>query len=189
MPIHWTNADNHQWTTHEGLVLGRMTRCNRVMSDIYADEYYALVWDPDTATSKQVKVGSSFELYGGPWGTVTVDATPEVCQHHKDAQEAQARAKARADKARRAKENTQRRLEEHHRPTKGKVMQVVKGRKVSPGTIGEVFWVRDGRVGLTLDGSKDAQGRHNNVVWVDASYLVNVEPLDQDTPVEAIPPF
>ena len=68
-------------------------------------------------------------------------------------------------------------VDAHNRVEHGKVMQVVRGRKVPKGTEGRVFWMRDGRVGLALSDRKDARGYHADVVWVDAGYLVNAAPM------------
>lgn len=65
------------------------------------------------------------------------------------------------------------------RITKGKVVKVVKGRKVPVGTTGEVFWTKDVTYGIgyqsnevTRIGIKDKEG---NIHW---TYAHNVEVVD-----------
>jgi len=172
MAINWTNESGKTETTHEGLTISaKYYREERVMSDIYADVAYADVWDPTTKTPKQIQLYACFELE---------TRRAEVTQDLDDATKAEVAAyyaKAEADRiAREAAQAEARRLAaieaEANRPVHGKTMKVVRGRKVAKGTVGKVFWIRDGRVGLALDDSKDARGYHANVAWVDASYLV-----------------
>ena len=160
------------WTTHEGLVTkATWSRVERVQSDIYADCYYCQVWNPETMTTETVALGSNFDLCMTR-GTATVDASPEILAEVAQ-QVAEAKTKQQAEQqARWAREAAERAEREANRPVQGKVMKVVRGRKVAQGTVGTVFWMRDGRVGLALDDSKDARGRHVNVAWVDADYLV-----------------
>jgi hypothetical protein len=54
-------------------------------------------------------------------------------------------------------------------------MKVVRGRKVPKGTVGRVFWLRDGRVGLALTEQRDDNGKLKDVAWVNADYLENAE--------------
>jgi len=172
MAITWTDKDgNVVKTTHEGLVLrDRFCECVRVMSDIYSDEFYALVWNPETGRTEDVHIGSCFELFSGPWGHATVDATPDTLKAYQGLQD-ELRMKREAELA---KENEKARLAYWNMPAKGKRMRVVRGRKVPKGTEGIVFWVRDGRVGLALDETKDAKGHYANVAWVDGIHLENV---------------
>ncbi len=186
MAIKWTEYDitsgsghkvKREWTTHEGLVvIGSYTRCERVMSDIYADVSYCMVWNPETGRTEAVCLGHHFELCS-TFGHATVDVTAAV-QATIDEQAAKAARKAEVARKAAAKAAAAKALvDAHNRVEHGKVMQVVRGRKVPKGTEGRVFWMRDGRVGLALSDRKDARGYHADVVWVDAGYLVNAAPM------------
>jgi len=176
MAITWTNKDGDVIkVSHEGLVLkARKCECVRVMSDIYSDEFYAVVWDSEKGDTVDVHIGSCFELFDGPWGMAVEDATPEV----KEAYLGMLIEKQRRRDEQVSREAEEARRREWNRPRHGMRMRVVKGRKVPQGTEGIVFWVRDGRVGLALDESRDAKGRYANVAWVDGSYLENTAPFD-----------
>ncbi len=178
MAITWTtyrpNSYEVQSTkvTHEGLVVSESwTREERVMSDIYANVSYCLVWNAEKGCTETVCLGHHFELCS-TFGKATVDADPAVlAEVARQAAEAAAR-KAAAEQAAYEAREAARAEAIRNAPEKGKLMKVVRGRKVPVGTVGKVFWMRDGRVGLALDDAKDARGYHANVAWVDAAYLV-----------------
>lgn len=157
--------------THEGLVVSESwTTCERVMSDIYADVSHVRVWNPETRTVETVTLGYHFELCS-TFGRSVVDASPEIlAEVARQAAEATAR-KAAADKAAYEAREAAREEARRNAPEHGKLMVVTRGRKVPVGTTGKVFWMRDGRVGLALDDTKDARGHYSNVAWVDAAYL------------------
>ena len=169
-----------EWTTHEGLVVSESwTQVERVMSDIYADVSYVNVWNPDTEKVVRVTIGTHFEL-GFTFGSPTLDASSEILDEI--ARQA-AEAKRLADEARERQriEDSRKRVEaKFHAPERGKVMEVVRGRKVPQGTVGTVFWVRDGRVGLATSDAKDERGRNKDVAWVNAEYLRNTDPTGPD---------
>jgi hypothetical protein len=181
MSIEWTeySAGNYsrtikrQWTTHEGLVTGgRYTREERVMSDVYADVSYCTVWNPETRETETVCLGHHFELCS-TFGHATVDVDAAT-QATIDAVDAALAAKAEVARKLAAEKAAEKALvDAHNRVEHGKVMRVARGRKVPKGTVGRVFWMRDGRVGLALSDRKDARGYHADVAWVDAGYLVN----------------
>lgn len=149
--------------SHEGLVVSEpWVTCERVMSDIYADVSRCFVWNPETRTVETVTLGSYFELCT-TFGRAVVDASPEILAEVARQAADKAARKAAADKAR---AEAIRNAPEH-----GKLMTVTRGRKVPVGTTGRVFWMRDGRVGLALDETKDTRGHFVNVAWVDAAYL------------------
>ena len=151
MPIFWKDKNGKEWVSHRGLVLERKVRCERVMSDIYSDETYAVVHDPETGGTKDIHTGSCFELFQGPWGRVVPDAEELLAKLRKENEE----------RSRAARERF-----EAERVEKGKTLCVVKGRKVPLGTTGECIWYgpsrydRGGRVGI-----KDETG---NVHWTSA---------------------
>jgi hypothetical protein len=179
MAITWTDKDrNVVRISHEGLVVrDRYVQVERVMSDIYSDETYSIVFNPTTGEDEKVHIGSCFELFQGPWGHAVEDLSPENVALRNAALNARAEQQRKEYEARCAREAEEARVREHDAPKIGKRMKVVRGRKVAPGTEGVVFWLKDGRVGLDLTGNKDATGRRIDVAWVDAGYLVNVEPL------------
>lgn len=186
MAIEWTEYNitsgytreiKRQWTTHEGLVVsGSYTRCERVMSDIYADVSYCMVWNPETGRTEAICLGHHFELCS-TFGHATVDVDAAT-QATIDELAAEAARKAEVARKAAAEAATAKALvDAHNRVEHGKVMRVVRGRKVPKGTEGRVFWMRDGRVGLALSDRKDARGYHADVAWVDASYLVAAAPM------------
>ena len=162
--------------THEGLVIRTYSEDRRVMSDIWSIERFALVWNPETNSSESVHIGGAFECNTRS-GDAVVDILPEYLAIH-EAQEEAARI-ANEEYQRKAHEERARKraLAAHNYPERGKVMRVVRGRKVPKGTTGKVFWVNGGRVGLALSDEKDERGRHKDVAWVDSAYLENTAPL------------
>lgn len=113
---------------------------------------------------------------------VDVDATAEQIQAYKNkvvADDLAAKARA-AEMAAELEAKT---------PRKGKMVEVVRGRKVPVGTRGIIFWMQEMtfsprfnngyrkgpdtvKIGIALDDQKDAKGRYTNVVW---TYQANVE--------------
>jgi len=173
MAITWKDKEgNVIETTHEGLVISeRYTRCVRVMSDIYSDETYCAVWNPETGQIDNVHINSCFELFTGPYGV----AVPDLTDEYKEAME----DKVRADKKAREQARLDAQIKEAEKqwdaPVKGKKMQVFKGRKVPKGTEGEVIWVGASRYGRGLRvGLKDAEG---TVHWTDAVNVRNAAPF------------
>lgn len=179
MAIQWTeygpNSDRtlikRTWTSHEGLVVGpTTTREVQIMSDVYCDASYVQVWNSEKGHTEQVCLGQHIDLCS-ILGMAVPDAPVEIqAEAARQAAEAQAAAQAAQD-ARWAAEAKAMEEALRNTPEPGKVMVVTRGRKVPIGTVGKVFWVRDGRVGLALDDTKDARGRSANVAWVDAAYL------------------
>ena len=141
MSIRWTKKDRKTgeettYTTHEGLVLdGFITRVDRVMSDIYADQYYARVWDPEAGQVRDLLIGSSFELFCGPYGDAEADATPETLAAFKALKEAREKA------AREAREERERKAAEAEakKPGKGRWVRVARGRKYPKGWKASAF--------------------------------------------------
>ena len=150
-------------TTHVGRVLEVYRADYRAMSDVYTIATFATVINDDMSTTRVV-VNANFECDTSE-GHAEVDAAPEL----------RVAVEAKAELARIIAQDERRQAieaEEKKRPVKGKVMRVVRGRKVAKGTVGKVFWVRDGRVGLEpLDAQRDARGYCTNPIWVNAEYL------------------
>ena len=179
MPLLWKDSDGNAWETHAGLVLGSTTRCTRVMSDIWSDEQYAQVWNPEHARVDEVHVGGAFEL-NTRHAKVVVDAPPEV-RAEVEARSAEACREAEAmlaaDIAQREEARAKR---EVLAPLKGRTVAVVGGRKVKKGTTGAVFWT-DSPTNPARVGVKDASGTTH---WVDARWC---EAVYADFPVGGAP--
>lgn len=148
--------------TYAGATLDTYTDSDvRIMSDVWADMYGALVWsDEDQRPIKIVTGNSEF----GSSATVTIDATPEVKAKYKawvaaeDAKAEERRIHGEAvDKERRRKA---REAEARERlignPGKGDLVVVVKGRKVPKGTVGVIKWEGGNdygpRIGMAVEG-------------------------------------
>lgn len=137
--------------TYDGYVVDRVIEPGvRVMSDVWADLYCALVW----TGSALAKVCYGSSEFGSDAVAVEVDATPEVLA----AVEAY-RAKVAAEVA--ARDEARRRAQveyEARRVKRGRTVEVFKGRKVPVGTVGEVFWIGESRWGGYRVGIRDAAG-------------------------------
>jgi len=148
----------------------------RVMSDVWDTETYVMVWDAAEGRTKAVHLGYAYG--GGRTGTAEVDATPEVLAAV-DVYEAKLAAEKAAYEAARRQAEAQ---AEHDRPARGKIMQVVKGRKVPKGTVGEVVLTGEGQYGpyamLATTARKLDNGRFADVVFINPAYLVNAKPLE-----------
>lgn len=172
MPLVWDNGDE----SHAGLVVGGpYTRCVRVMSDIYSDENYAQVWNPDTKRVDEVHIGGAFEL-NTRRAQVVVDATPEVLEAMAKQRE---EASAVSAKAAAAAEVVAAKAEVLA-PRKGRTVQVVGGRKVPRGTKGVMFWQNDAK-SPTRIGMKDA---NDTTHWVDIRWC---QAVYEDFPVGGEP--
>jgi len=170
----WHETGN---VTHVGLVISTFVQCDRVMSDIYSDERYALVWNPEKGESEAVHVGGAFEC-NARHGKVEIDIKPAYLAAHEAKEEADRKAREEEERERAVKLSAERAEQERNRPVRGKLMQVVRGRKVPKGTIGRVFGIGEGRVGLALSNEKNERGQHKDVAWVNAEYLESVETED-----------
>lgn len=188
MAINWTTYKINSWnreiestrTSHEGVVLTTAwVEEERVMSDIWANVSYCLVWNPQTNQAQRVCLGQHFELCN-TFGEAIVDVDPAILATHQAQQEAARLAHEEAERKLAEGRTIERMRADWNRPEKGKMMQVIRGRKVPKGTFGRVFWVDDlrnpTRVGLTRNDVKDERGHYVNVIWVDAAYLANMAP-------------
>lgn len=91
-------------------------------------DFYAVVWDDATGRPKEVEYATT-RAWTYP-NSCVVDATPEVLEKYRAWKEAQRQAYI-AEKQR----------QEMLTPSRGKKVRVVKGRKLSHGTEGIIFWV------------------------------------------------
>jgi hypothetical protein len=190
MAINWTEYEPNSrdikrtWVTDAGRVVSEpWTREVRAMSDVYCNASYVRVWNPETKTSETVCLGYQFEC-NSTYGHAVVDADEAVLRAVALQDEAERVAREQAEKARREDEARKVAEAAFNLPALGKVMQVVRGRKVRKGTVGRVFWLDDPRnptrVGLATSSRKDAKGLFANVAWVNAEYLVNCDPAGPD---------
>ena len=128
------------YETHHGLCISDYERNGYNDSD-----WYMVVWNHEKQAPESIEFAStrgwSYPCYGS-----RPDATPEVIALYA-AYQAEAERKYREERER----------AEAARPARGKVLKVVRGRKVSIGTMGTCFWVGDSRWGKRV-GIKDAAG-------------------------------
>jgi hypothetical protein len=152
----WNRIRTNPVVSHEGCVIGTFSVEQRVMSDIYADVTFATVWDPETKTTKVVRLYSNFEL-DMACAVAVVDLKAEYLADYEACVAAGEAAKLAAEKAR-VEAALARAAKE---PVRGRTCKVVKGRKVPVGTVGFLFWTGAGtygaRGGLKLD--------DGSVVW------------------------
>lgn len=140
MPIKWYNqnsADN-TWSedgeTHHGMMTGNTTyKCERVMSDIYADAYYAETLDITTGTFSWVRTGTAFECDTRK-GKVVADVFPEgVVEAFRMVKEAKEKMEEAKEEALRSSERNK---NEARLLRRGKFVRVARGRKIAVGTEG-----------------------------------------------------
>lgn len=113
--------------------------------NMYHDSYfYVTYFDPETGGFESKEYGSTAYV---PTSRVTIDAPEALKQYHAEVQQ-EAWAKYHAELA------AEQAAKEAATPSKGKVVKVVKGRKIPIGTEAEVFWYGETgygwRVGLAL---------------------------------------
>lgn len=146
------NHENVGDLEYVGCVLSTGSRVIRVMSDVWSDEHYAVVWtgtDTKSVTLSVAEFGTSAHA--------TVDATPEVVAAYEVWKAEQDRLSQEA-----AERAYQAQREEEAREAclsfdKGDRVKVFKGRKVAKGTTGVVIWKGHGDWGLRV-GIKDDAG-------------------------------
>lgn len=109
-------------TTHVGCVIEKYERNGYDDSD-----FVAVVWDEESQSVQHIEYATT---RGWTYcNSATVDVTPENL--------AKAEAYMRAKAFQRWKDDN---LKQAEMPYKGRLVKVIKGRKVKPGTTGEVFW-------------------------------------------------
>lgn len=112
--------------------------------DSYYTDYGVIVYDAQKDDFITVWYACDRSDY---MDTMTIDAAPELFTLYKTRQEAAARV-------RREREE----LITLMTPAKGKRLEVIKGRKVPLGTIGECFWIGNNGYGTSV-GIKDSTGK------------------------------
>ncbi len=140
--------------THIGQCLSVSTWYNSSM-DITS--YYVNVYNPVTGKFESIYVNCDFPS-DEKQATYTIDATPEVQAIWKAKQDAIYKARIERDE-----------LIALMTPSKGKRLQVIRGRKVPLGTEGMCFWIGNNGYGESV-GIKDANG----TVYFTASKNVQV---------------
>jgi hypothetical protein len=169
---------------HVGLVVAKRFTVERIMSDVYASVYTAIVWNQSESKFESVRYADS--EFSGVWDAsiCEVDAPAELIAQYEESERQRKEAIEAAIIARRAEEAAQRVMDERRRIVNGKTVKVVKGRKVPVGTTGIVFWTKYDtyglRCGIRTSDEKDNRGNWKDVVWVDAK---NCAVLDENNNV------
>jgi hypothetical protein len=149
------------YETHNGLCLE-----NRERNGYDDSDFYMIVWNPEKKAPESIEYAStrgwSYPCYGS-----YVDASPEVKEAYAE-YVAAAERKAAAERAEREMKEVR----------KGKMVKVVRGRKVPVGTSGVCFWRGDSKFGERV-GLKDSAG---TVHW---TALSNVEVVLNGPPAPA----
>jgi hypothetical protein len=148
-----------------GCVVLIRNRVERIMSDVWDDVTYAVVWDAEATAFREVHVRCS--EFSGHWRAcvATVDGTPEVFELYE--------AHLVGDLFRKKLDAYDRevyaRLVEAATIRNGRKVRVVRGRKIPQGTEGIVFYQKEGRWGtqLGIRTSDRREGRN----WLDAVWV------------------
>lgn len=149
---------------YEGKVISVFTKTERIMSDVWEGVTYAIVYSPETKGEKLSEY--SHLTQEGDYKTVhvrtdgndnihnsaTVDAPKEMIEKYEQYLKFQ-------EQERKHKEKLGRKAQARMEIRKGKIVQVVSGIKVKPGTYGMVFYVNHHQkfgtsYGIALDPQK-----------------------------------
>jgi len=128
--------------SHVGMCLSSSTDYNSSMD---VTSYYVIAYNQNTTEFDRIYVKCDYPS-DEKQASYTLDATDEVKAIWQG-------RKAAAAKAQREREE----LIELMTPRVGKLLQVIRGRKVAKGTTGECFWVGNTAFGTRI-GIKDAKG-------------------------------
>jgi hypothetical protein len=158
-------------TTYEGRVVSVFTREERVMSDVWEYVTKAIVYSPETLGQKmyngQIQSSSFLEVvvhstgHYLSYGEAEVDASSHIIAQWEQECEQQRKR----EEAERLEREAQARRSE---VTVGKIVKVMKGRKVPKGTFGKVFWVGNNGYGTSVGiatTNKKEKGRYLDVVF------------------------
>lgn len=161
-----------------GQVVDRVVKTERIMSDVWADCTYAVVFDGSSI--KEVYVGNSEFGYHGDLEGWEIDATLDTLAQYK-AFKANQEVIRQHNEALAAEKRRQEAIErEAATPYKGRHVKVVRGRKVPIGTEGVVFWYGRNKFGYNPNdmriGFKDAQG---TVHWTCADNVEVVQSFQE----------
>lgn len=141
MSIQWTEGPKKGQEEYVGAVLDCPTYLPQAGSPDW-EPVYAYVWDEAKQAPVHVNVGWVSYANGGRSAHVTLDATEYV----RALLDNYLWDKAVAEQARR---NMQFRLDQLIYITQGRLVRVVRGRKIKPGTEGIVAWSGQSRFGLS----------------------------------------
>lgn len=171
MPIFLRDPKTNELVPHHtGRVIDIFHDDYRAMSDVYTSALYATYLTADLQRTETMMVNACFECdQSGNYAVV--DLSPENQLMLQVVLFDRAEKERQADRARWELARKQAAEAERNHPVKGKRMEVIRGRRVKPGTVGTVFWVRDGRVGLDVTGRRDERGYVVDPVFVPAEYL------------------
>jgi len=131
--------------SHEGCVIESERKECRVMSDVYTDADYALLWNPEKQRTEWKRINV---LYMGCDDHRQIIADINSGEYAEDyeiylfLQEEEEKAWQKAKDEKMFKERL-------HRIAKGKTCRAVKGRKVPKGTEGIIFYIRGNRIGFS----------------------------------------
>jgi hypothetical protein len=152
--------------TWAGRVCDRSSSVERIMSDVYADCFYAHVL---TLGGEIKKIYTGNSEFGG--ATIIVDASPELLAQYQAELARLEAARIAAERAAHQAALEADRKREAATPRRGKTVKVIRGRKVPVGTVGVVGWYGQTkfgwRVGLDVAGQR---------LWTDAK---NVEVVSE----------
>jgi hypothetical protein len=174
--IEGPKSNRVETVSYEGCVVATFVTDKRVMSDIYADAYHAVVWDAPSGCWKTIETHTAFEC-DSRYARIIIDASPELQAQWVAHQVAEQKQRDEARAAYWHRRVLEQAMERHNAAVIGKEMVVAKGRKVTIRTKGIVFWVRNGRVGLRTSDRK-VNNNWADVVWVNESNLRNVQPFE-----------
>lgn len=150
---------------YDGAVLRVETTCERVMSDVWEDLTYAIVWDAAAGCTARMFMRGG---YSESESEAVVDATPEVIAAY-DAYMVEKARQASIIRTAILEDEAEARVREVRRGCRA---VVAKGRKVAKGTEGRVFWLGESaygwRAGLETDSGE--------TVWTALSNLTRVLP-------------
>jgi hypothetical protein len=173
MAVRIEKMDGTLHVSHQGCVIRKWVAEAKYMSDIYTNAIWIEFWNDKTCqVEKQPVIYFGVPEQNINVSDVQVDIQEDVKRY---ARYRTWLLSQEAEKQKREKQHQENYdLQVKNKPRHGKKMKVVKGRKVPKGTVGTVFFVRDGRVGLDVTGKKDSKGWVVDPVWVREDYLVAV---------------
>jgi acetyl-CoA carboxylase carboxyltransferase component len=125
-----------------GCVVKTFWREERVMSDVYANVTYAVVFNAEKSTFEEVQVRAHFELDSGKRSAV-VDASDDIKLMY-DLHQA---IKESESKLSEMKQRFASHVVAVKAPAEGRTVKVVKGRKVPVGTVGRCEWIGESAYG------------------------------------------
>ena len=145
--------------THKGCVVKMERKEFRAMSDVYTDADYALVWIPEDERVEWQRINI---LYMGCDDHCRIEVDIHSGEYKEDYEIFLFLAEEKEKAYQKAKDEKMYK-ECLHRVQKQRNCRVIKGRKVPKGTEGNIFYIRDNRIGF-----KDIEGV---AYWVNADQV------------------